>query len=75
MFQPMNGDLVTVTRSKPGGTRPSSTWRGVISNVGPTGGFVLTGTDPSGYPVCSNFSSSRTLLALYGVTQTITPAN
>lgn len=71
MYQPANGDTVTVTRTAPTGR--SSSWTGVLSHV-LDGGFRLTGTDVNGNAVDTYMGSSSALLRNHGVTQTVTPA-
>jgi hypothetical protein len=69
MYQPSNGDRVTVTRTHPGGR--TTTWTGTVSSVGPAG-FRLAGRGPRG--AYDGYLSSAGELARYGVTQTVTPA-
>ncbi|MFI1562188.1 hypothetical protein ACH4ZX_03840 [Streptomyces sp. NPDC020490] len=70
MYQPHDGDRVTVTRHHPTGR--TSTWTGTLSAVSPTG-FYLTGVDSRGHRY-DGYLSSAAVLARYGATQTITPA-
>lgn len=69
MYQPADGDRVTVTRHMPNGR--TTTWTGTISAVSDNG-FYLTGHGPKGS--LDTYLSSAAELARYGVTQTITPA-
>lgn len=71
MYQPANGDTVTVTRTAPDGR--TGTWTGVLSNP-LNGGFRLTGTGPDGHAVDTFMGSSDALLRDHGVVQTVTPA-
>lgn len=75
MYQPKNGDTVTVTRINQRGGTWSAT--GVLSHVLPAvdspsgkGGWRLTGTDCTGQPYDS-YMSDASGLTQYGVTQTI----
>lgn len=70
MYQPTNGDTVTVTRTSPDGHAQS--WTGVLSQV-LSGGFRLTGTRDDGYNVDTYMASSSELQRDHGVTQTVTP--
>ena len=70
MYQPANGDTVTVTRTTPDGRTGS--WTGVLSHVLDCG-FRLTGTGPDGSPADTYMGSSHALLRDHGVTQTVQP--
>lgn len=70
MYQPQDGDRVTVTRTHPTGR--TTTWTGMASAVSPAG-FHLTGTDGRGYRY-DGYLSSAAELARYGATQTVTTA-
>lgn len=76
MYQPTNGDTVTVNRTTRGGR--TWTWTGVLSEVldprdteSGIGGFRLTGTGPDGQSDDTNLADSSSMQRLYGVTQTI----
>lgn len=78
MYQPANGDTVTVTRTMPNGRVWSCT--GILSRVltaaaSPSGkgGFQLTGTDCTGQAYDSYLSDAASLKQ-YGVTQAVTLA-